>query len=104
MHSAEELVSDSSKLLVFGKSDGEFGLLDEKRQSLLPVDELRQNMDSFLASLKNILPSDDKTADGMKLTVVTVAVGIDAAGKIGILGTGAEAGGDATLTLTFERR
>jgi hypothetical protein len=40
----------------------------------------------------------------MKLTVVTVAVGIDATGKIGILGTGAEAGGEATLTLTFERR
>jgi hypothetical protein len=95
---------DSSKVLIFGKSDGEFAPLDEKRQSLLPVDELRQNMDSFLASLKNILPSEDKTADGMKLTTVTVAVGIDAAGKIGILGTGAEAGGNATLTLTFERR
>jgi hypothetical protein len=89
-------MSDSSTIRVFGKSDGEFGLLDEKRQSLLPVDELRQNMDAFLDSLKN-------TA-GMKLTEVTVAVGINATGKIGILGTGAEAGGDATLTLTFERR
>lgn len=97
----EERVSDSSKVLIFGKSDGEFGLLDEKRQSLLPVDELRQNMDSFLASLKNILPGEETTAGGMKLKSVTVAVGINAKGKIGILGTGAEAGGDATLTLTF---
>jgi hypothetical protein len=97
-------MSDSSTIRVFGKSDGEFGLLDEKRQSLLPVDELRQNMDAFLDSLKNILPSEDRTAAGMKLTEVTVAVGINATGKIGILGTGAEAGGDATLTLTFERR
>ena len=33
---------------------------------------------------------------------VTVALGVNATGKIGFLGTGAQMGGTASLTLTFK--
>lgn len=99
-------LDDSKKVLLFsnsGDSSDKFGLLDEKRQVALPVSELRKNLDEFLGSLQDLLPAADKTTSGMKLKSVTVAVGINGKGKVGFLGTGVEAGGSATLTLTFER-
>ena len=88
---------------MFSNAGSDFGLLDEKRQIALPVDELRNNLADFMASLQEILPAADKTAAGMGLKSVSVAVGINGKGKFGFLGTGVEAGGSATLTLNFER-
>jgi hypothetical protein len=89
-------------MLVFGAAD-DFGLLDEKRNVSLPVAELRKNLDDFMASLQEILPAAEKPASGMSLKSVSVAVGINGKGQVGFLGTGAEVGGSATLTLTFAR-
>jgi hypothetical protein len=94
---------DSRKVLVFAGSSGDFDLLDEKRKVALPVDELRQNLEDFMASLQDILLGADKPAGGMGLKSVSVAVGINGKGQVGFLGTGVEVGGSATLTLTFER-
>jgi hypothetical protein len=93
----------SRKVLVFSNSGSDFELLDEKRQVALPVGELRENIAEFMASLEELLPAADKTAAGMGLKSVSIAVGINGKGKVGFLGTGVEAGGSATLTLTFER-
>jgi hypothetical protein len=93
----------SRKVLIFTGSSTEFDLLDEKRMVALPVDELRKNLEDFMASLRDILPAADKPAAGMGLKTVSVALGINGKGQVGFLGTGVEVGGSATLTLTFER-
>ncbi len=90
-------------VLIFSKSGGDFGLLDDKRGIALPLDELRKNLEDFMGSLQETLPAIDKPASGMGLKSVSVAVGIDGKGRVGFLGTGVEVGGSATLTLTFER-
>jgi hypothetical protein len=95
-------MSEQKKVLVFAGT-GDLGLLDEKRKVALPVAELRKNLDDFVASLQDILPAAEKAASGIKLKSVSVAVGINGKGQVGFLGTGAEVGGSATLTLNFER-
>jgi hypothetical protein len=96
-------MSESNTVLVFTKPESNFELLDDSRQLTLPVDDLRKNLNEFLTSLKYLLPAEEETGAGMKLKVVTVAVGINGKGKIGFLGTGMEVGASSTLTLTFER-
>jgi hypothetical protein len=94
---------DTPEVLLFTSSGSDFDLLVEKRKVSLPVDELRKNLEDFMASLGEILPTADKTAAGIGLKSVSVAVGINGKGQVGFLGTGVELGGSATLTLTFER-
>jgi hypothetical protein len=94
---------EGRKVLVFSGSSSDFELLDEKRQVALPVDELRKNLEDFMASLQDVLPVADKPTAGMGLKTVSVAAGINGKGQVGFLGTGVEVGGSATLTLTFDR-
>jgi hypothetical protein len=96
-------MSENRTVLIFSSSSSQFDLLDEKRKIELPVDELRKNLDYFMASLKEVLPAIDKPTGGMGLKSVRVAVGINGKGQVGFLGTGVEVGGSATLTLTFQR-
>ena len=42
-------------------------------------------------------------SSGFELKSFEVAVGVNAKGEVGFLGTGVEVGADATLTLKFER-
>jgi hypothetical protein len=90
------------KVVIFSGTGDNFDLLDEKRQVALPVDELHKNLSEFIAALHEILPASEKAASGLSLKTVSVAVGINGKGKVGFLGTGAEVGGSATLTLTFD--
>ena len=92
-----------SVLILGGHTGDEVELLDEQRKSVLPVDMLSRNLAEFMSALQDILPAADKTASGMGLKSVAVAVGINGKGQVGFLGTGTEVGGSATLTLTFER-
>lgn len=96
-------MAENAEILIFGTGGDSFELLDDKHQAKLPVDELRKNLEAFMASLKDILPSVDSAGSGFGLKMLTVAVGINGKGQVGFLGTGAEVGGTATLTLTFER-
>jgi hypothetical protein len=91
------------KVIVFSGHNDDFDLLDEKRMPALPVDDLRKNLEEFMISLKEILPAAAAPSPGLGLKSVSVALGINAKGQVGFLGTGAEAGGSATLTLTFEQ-
>lgn len=96
-------MSDAKTVLVFAGAASNFELLDDQRQSVLPVAELRRNLAAFMDSLKDMLPADAEAAAGMRLEEVTVTVGIDGKGKVGFLGVGAEVGGNAALALTFKR-
>jgi hypothetical protein len=69
----------------------------------LPVDTIRKNLGDFLACLDQILPDGDTPKKGYGLDSFEVAVSIDAKGQVGFLGTGAEVGGSATLTLSFKK-
>lgn len=73
------------------------------RQLEVPVETLRKNLEEFVEALHDILPSSAKSVSGMTLRSVSAAIGVNAKGQIGLLGTGVEVGGQATLTLTFER-
>jgi hypothetical protein len=96
-------MSDTRKVIIFTGDAGDFELLDEKRKVELPVDELRKNLEDFMASLEDILPAADKPTKTFGLKAVSVALGINGKGQVGFLGTGVEVGSSATLTLTFER-
>jgi len=96
-------VTDQRTILIFGGKGDTFDLLDEKQKIALPVEELRKNLESFMSSLEEILSAADKPAAGMGLKGINVAVGINGKGQIGFLGTGAELGGSATLTLNFQK-
>jgi hypothetical protein len=94
----------SREVIVFtgGKSADEFKLLD--RESTLPIDTIKKNLKSFVDNISDLLPAMDATPAGYLLQEFTVALGIDGKGKVGLLGTGAEAGASATLTLKFTAR
>ena len=85
-----------AEVLILGSGKDDFQLLGEKSQAKLPVDKLRNNLDAFMASLKDILPSVDDAGSGFGLKTLPVAVGINGKGQVGFLGTGAEVGGTAT--------
>jgi hypothetical protein len=81
---------------------GKVGLVGDSKVEL-PVDELRKNLEDFMAKFSDILPAVETPAKGLGLKSVSVALGIDGKGHVGFLGTGVEVGASATLTLTFER-
>lgn len=68
------------------------------------VTQLQQNLTDLLNDLKTALPVDNETSGtGFRVKTIQVAVKIGAKGQVGILGTGVEASGEASLTLTLER-
>jgi len=91
-------------VIIFSKGDT-FALLDKNaaRGTSLPVDELRQNLDAFIGSLKTLLPAAAEAGGGFALKSAEIAVGIDGKGHVGFLGTGVEVGAQATIKLTFSR-
>src|SRR5262245_59166861 len=95
---------DNTRRITVFTTDG-IGLesIDNNRKVELPVDELRKNLEDFMAAFGDILPAADKPTKGLDLKTVSVALGINGKGQVGFLGTGVEVGGSATLTLTFER-
>ena len=93
----------ANKVIIFSGEPSKFELLDKKGKIELPIDELRKNLEEFMTSFKDILPAVEKPAAGLGLKTISVALGINGKGQVGFLGTGVEAGGSATLTLTFER-
>jgi hypothetical protein len=105
MMKSEAEMPDDRKIVIFTGDVTKFKLLDERSKVELSVDELRKSLEDFMASFEYIiLPVADKPTKDLGLKSISVALGIDAKGKVGFLGTGAEVGGSATLTLTFERK
>lgn len=94
-------MSDGSKVRVFEKNISVAKSLGDDSSFELRVDELRDNLETFMGSLQTILPALATSPGGLELKTVTVAVGINGKAQVGFLGTGAEVGGNATLTLTL---
>lgn len=98
-------------VLVFGAVEAE---VEERTRSLdfevakrsaareIPITTLKGNLQGFLDSLNEIIP-EAKGNTGFELREFTVQVGIDASGKVGFLGTGAEVGANASLSLKFQK-
>jgi len=59
---------------------------------------------SVSESLAKMLAENEFPQSGFQMETVEVKLGISAKGKVGILGTGAEAAANASLTVTFKRR
>jgi hypothetical protein len=66
------------------------------------VGALRESIDALLPGLDAIISDIKAKAAAAGLEDVTVALGINAKGRIGFLGTGSEIGGTASLTLKFK--
>lgn len=97
---ADDQKAAGSDVFIFG-GGGRANLLDEKPKPL-PVRAVKENLENFMGAVRDLLPSVQQ-AGAYGLKSVDVAVGINAKGQVGFLGTGAELGGTATLTLKFER-
>jgi hypothetical protein len=67
------------------------------------VGTIKANLQNFVDSLSTLLPALDPRDLPYQLDEFTVAAGINGKGKVGFLGTGAEAGASATLSLKFKR-
>ena len=98
----------TKELVVFtgGLSDDqedEIELLDRSGAVRLSGDVVKRNLREFVDGLGEVLSSVSLKKMGYQLESVSVAVGIDGKGTVGFLGTGAEAGASATLTLEFKR-
>ena len=68
---------------------------------LVKLTELEQNLEDMGPAINSVMGSLKKTATEKGLTEVTISLGINAKGKVGFLGTGAEIGGTATLSLKY---
>jgi hypothetical protein len=97
-------MTDKHTIPVFSGKSGRVETLSKSATVDLPVDELRKNLKAFLDAFKDALPDESQQPAGLGLKTVSVAVGIDGKGTVGLWGTGVEVGGNATLTLTFERK
>jgi hypothetical protein len=66
------------------------------------VGALRESINSFMPGLGAIIDDVKEKALAAGLKEVSVALGVNAKGTIGFLGTGTELGGTASTTLKFE--
>ena len=99
---------DSRQVVIFSSDgerkpyDDELDLLGGSPGGLTTVGTLRKSIGEFMPGLGAILEDVKAKARGQGLTQVSVALGVNAKGTVGFLGTGAEAGGTASLTLKFK--
>lgn len=83
----------------------DFSLMGGKvRAGLVSLDALEENIVEIGPTLERVVASLRRTALNSGLSEVTVAIGVNAKGKVGLLGTGSELGGSATITLKFSTK
>jgi hypothetical protein len=96
---------DDTKVVIFSKDsngDRDFDLLGDSPGGVTTVGALRKSLGEFMPGLGAIMEDVKAKAVDMGLNEVSVALGVNAKGKVGFLGTGAELGGTSTLTLKFK--
>jgi hypothetical protein len=96
---------DDTKVVIFSsdsKGDHDFDLLGDSPGGVTTVGALRSSLGEFLPGLGAIIADVKSNAAALGLSEVSVALGVNAKGKVGFLGTGAELGGNSTLTLKFK--
>ncbi|WP_299919350.1 hypothetical protein [uncultured Roseobacter sp.] len=64
---------------------------------------LQTNLDQLITSLRETFTKLDKEDETFSVSEIEVSVGVSASGKVGLLGTGVEAEGTASLTVKFQR-
>ena len=69
-------------------------------ESRVSPDDLVRDISDIRDSLAQVM--QDPGGGGLALKSMEVALAIEASGKVGFLGSGAEAKGSASITLTFE--
>lgn len=89
-------------ILVAAKDDTQF--LGGGGWNKINPDLLKKNLDKLISSLGHSLNPAAASQTGFRVSEVSVAVTISASGQVGILGTGFEAGAEASLTLTLTPR
>lgn len=78
------------------------GLLQDKsRAGWVDIATLKANLDDLRPALEGVIDSLKTSGKAKGLTEVTIAVGINASGTVGFLGTSGSVGGEASLTLKF---
>jgi hypothetical protein len=99
---------DSQKVVIFTKDAKhepyapDLDLLGASSGGVVTVGALRESVGNFMPGLGAIIDDVKTKAKAAGLEEISVALGVNAKGAIGFLGTGAEAGGSATLTLKFK--
>jgi len=97
---------------IFGLEDDEDGRVDRRlpfRKSNelrlgwgeVPVDKLRSQVETFLASMGDVLSGVSAKVGEYKLQQVQISVEVSAKGQVSLLGTGGELAGKSGLTFTF---
>lgn len=78
-------------------------LLSDDRPTVGKVElqDLKKNLDEMGPAIDGVVDAVKSAAAAKGLSEITLAIGINAKGKVGFLGTGSEVGGTATLTLKF---
>lgn len=66
--------------------------------------DLLNSFKSVSSSLSEMMEEGDHPEAKFSMNKIEVNLGISASGKVGFLGTGAEASADASITVTFERK
>jgi hypothetical protein len=99
---------DSEQVVIFTKETKlqpyapGLDLLGDSSGGVVTVGALRTSIDRFMPALGVIIADVKAKAAEVGLEEVSVALGVNAKGTIGFLGTGAEMGGTASLTLKFK--
>ena len=73
-----------------------------KNSSAVPLDSLNANVAQLGPAIASLVSELKTTAKDAGLTEVTLALGVNGKGTVGFLGTGAEMGGNATISLKFK--
>ena len=94
----------SDEISIIGKIDSDMFRAGEARvkQTKIPVDRLRAELEGITDALSKTLTSAVKVGD-FELDEVTFQVEISASGKVSLLGTGAEIGTKGAVELKFVR-
>jgi hypothetical protein len=68
------------------------------------VSALREQVTRFLGVFKDVLSVASATVGDYSLEDITVSAEVSATGRLSILGTGGEIGGNGGLSFTFKKR
>jgi hypothetical protein len=101
-----EAAIDSQRVIIFSSdakpAPNDYDLLGDSPGGSVTVAALRESIGAFLPALEVIINDAKAACAKAGLKEVSVALGVDAKGKVGFLGVGSEIGGNATLTLKFD--
>ncbi|MEP6018885.1 MAG: hypothetical protein ABJ251_10450 [Paracoccaceae bacterium] len=99
-------MTDGERVLIFSSEkttmNDDYSLMGGETVGAVEVEELIGNFAKIQPTVNSLIErAKDASSDG-SLQEVTVSLGINAKGAVGFLGTGAEIGGSATLTLKYK--